>query len=132
MSQELAVRLSKEKINVNTLMLGYVKQERKILREEDFYQTSEKVILSKQTPDPEEIAGLILGILELSNCNRLFSGQTILGDACLSLQAHSSVAELSKSKKSERRSLVKLRASRIGVCQRRGMRDNNNSPSFFL
>ena len=98
MSQELAVRLSKEKINVNTLMLGYVKQERKILREEDFYQTSEKVIPSKQTPDPEEIAGLILGILELSNCNRLFSGQTILGDACLSLQAHSSVAELSKSK----------------------------------
>lgn len=99
LAQELSVRLSGEGISVNTIMLSYVKQEKKISREEGFYQTAEKIIPSKKAPEPEEIADLIVGVIRLANQNRLFSGQLILGDACLSQQTHSSVAEMSRSGK---------------------------------
>jgi len=99
LAQELSVRLSSGGVSVNTVMLGYVKQDRQISRDGGFYQTAEKVIPSKHPPEPKEIADLILGVVKLAKQNRLFTGQIVFGDACLSLQAHSSVAEMSRSRK---------------------------------
>ena len=93
LASQLSVRLSKENISVNTLVLGYVKQSMKVERCDGFFNTGEYILPSNKVPNPSEIAHLIHGIEKLALTNRLFTGQRIMGDACLTMQTHSSVAE---------------------------------------
>ena len=93
LAKDLAVRLSERQITVNTLILGYVKQGQRIKRDEGFFNTAELVIPSRCVPDPKEIAQLMHDLVNLGLSNQLFTAQEIYGDACLTKQTHSAVAE---------------------------------------
>ena len=75
LASQLAIKLVKQKIAVNTVVLGYVKQAKKTSRNDGFFNTGEYVVPSGTVLEPNEIADLMHRIIDLALSNRLFSGK---------------------------------------------------------
>ncbi len=92
MARYLAIEMMPKNISVNIIELAYVKQTKKVIRNSKFYSTAEKVLHGGYVPEPKDIGNLIIGMIKLME-NRLFTGQEINADRCLTMESQSSILE---------------------------------------